>query len=1136
MVLEKQQIKVNIHLLVRGTSSLLKRDNGIVLNIPKQLIKDNQVIIDTGSNINLVNDKTLVKHYIPLSSPSNIMTINSTNPTVCGKGILSLKIGRKKINLETLVLNTDVSMLLSTESLEDHQIFVNNEIHCLVDENSKPLVETVYRLGVLMIKNPADVTVSTTKPINYLTLHEKLGHLPNKQIKQLFSDGKLVNVTNEDVEELNKDQECSDCLITKTKAKPHYRNHANEFNARFEPMECWSFDVTGPYSDYDLHYILTMVDNTTNYTIIRFLENKSKTSSEVNKIIQYVERQFGVKIKVLVSDNAPENFSEQLTQQGIIQRRTTAYDHKENNRVEARHGVLISDGKTNFESTYKLPKALFKYSVQHGVNIRNLIKGDEINTSKLIKFGTIGVRHFRKKSKLDNHTEIVAYLGEDEQHFGSLVYLYKRNIVTHSSSVRWFKHQEQGKKCVDDLLGNNNEVWNYDDLYGDNTEEVDEESDDIIEPVHVDPVEEDKDMEMQDESNSKAIVTKDSERKIPSELVERTEYANPSTIDLNQKRKTRSNNVFLCIEMEVFCNHYLFCGLTGIQDPANLDEALKEKGWRIKTMDEMEGFYKLKVIVEEVEDPGDEQVVSTKWICLTKSNGKKKARCVARGFEVKTIQEFYSPTLAVWSLFLVLNIIVDDGGYQVGVVDAEQAFLNSPLPETILVSMQVPPTGETKIFRIQKALYGLKQAPRAWALHLNSLLTKIGFVSSNFDPALYYRKIGNDVEFILAFVDDCLLITRDFNRLVKELEGLFALKIVTKPEDEKYNYIGFNISSTIGKNNSTTSIEINKRDYIQKLKHEIDQDPKMQAILSKFKSYNSKTPDSPGFSHPEFKNAEKELANYSEKEIKDRVKMLQIMGGKMAYAVYNTRPDLIFNIQSLSKYYGTPVDEIFLHMKKHLMFIEKTQKDAIKIFPRKDATESKIYFRLITDASRAMDLKARDQLGLFVSYKNLGPIQFQSRTFKGRATSPNEIELEAIAHGMSQINWFSNIIEDIYGYRPQTKIFTDNKGAIAFLHAMGVTKNNKGIRKGLFDLRYEFNKDSKGEFQIYYLPRDQNAADLLTRNPDGSHFHSLKQLLFTNGLPEQIAYTAINYSTFQEKGVHSRQEFTKDEDQLMEDW
>ncbi|XP_021755466.1 uncharacterized protein LOC110720728 [Chenopodium quinoa] len=65
----------------------------------------------------------------------------------------------------------------------------------------------------------------------------------------------------------------------------------------------------------------------------------------------------------------------------------------------------------------------------------------------------------------------------------------------------------------------------------------------------------------------------------------------------------------------------------------------------------------------------------------------------------------------------------------------------------------------TYVCRIRKALYGLKQASRAWYQSFANFLVRSGFVIAKNDNSLFTFRQGDDMAYLLLYVDDIILAT-----------------------------------------------------------------------------------------------------------------------------------------------------------------------------------------------------------------------------------------------------------------------------------------------------------------------------------------------------------------------------------------
>jgi len=83
---------------------------------------------------------------------------------------------------------------------------------------------------------------------------------------------------------------------------------------------------------------------------------------------------------------------------------------------------------------------------------------------------------------------------------------------------------------------------------------------------------------------------------------------------------------------------------------------------------------------------------------------------------------------------------------------------------------------------VDKALHGLRSSGSRWAERLAGSLQKLGSVSSYADPAIRMRDLGDHYEYICAYVDDLLIVSRNPKAIVDELKKEYTLKGVGPPE------------------------------------------------------------------------------------------------------------------------------------------------------------------------------------------------------------------------------------------------------------------------------------------------------------------------------------------------------------------
>ena len=90
-----------------------------------------------------------------------------------------------------------------------------------------------------------------------------------------------------------------------------------------------------------------------------------------------------------------------------------------------------------------------------------------------------------------------------------------------------------------------------------------------------------------------------------------------------------------------------------------------------------------------VEKPKDKKVLDVKWAFTNKSDGRKKARLVVRGFQqTKFLEDVYSPVAKIQTLKLLLSYCCQFGLKFVQ-MDVNTAFLNGNVKSEVYVKQPV---------------------------------------------------------------------------------------------------------------------------------------------------------------------------------------------------------------------------------------------------------------------------------------------------------------------------------------------------------------------------------------------------------------------------------------------------------------
>jgi len=248
---------------------------------------------------------------------------------------------------------------------------------------------------------------------------------------------------------------------------------------------------------------------------------------------------------------------------------------------------------------------------------------------------------------------------------------------------------------------------------------------------------------------------------------------------------------------------------TSLQDLKEMPEEVQRE-WELAMESELASLEKMQAW-EEVKDsdiPKDINVVSSKWVFKVKSDGRKKARLVARGFT----QQYgidYTETYAPVAKFASFRFLLAQAALQqlsILQFDVPTAYLNGKLEEEIFMAL---PDG--KVVRLLRALYGLKQGARCWYTEIDSFFDLHGFKRSEYDHGVYF----NHGITILLYVDDLLIFSdtasatqKDVSALVQALTSAFSIRSM----GQLGTYLGIEVER---QEHSNGSIRIHQRKYLE---------------------------------------------------------------------------------------------------------------------------------------------------------------------------------------------------------------------------------------------------------------------------------------------------------------------------------
>jgi hypothetical protein len=438
-----------------------------------------------------------------------------------------------------------------------------------------------------------------------------------------------------------------------------------------------------------------------------------------------------------------------------------------------------------------------------------------------------------------------------------------------------------------------------------------------------------------------------------------------------------------------------FCKITV---PRNYREARRSDQWSYweQAMNEEKNSLDAHDTMEYVERPWGKKVIPVHWIYSVKVDlhgniTRFKARLVAQGCRQIPgidVDEVFAPTSSFGARRALLSVAAARD-YEIHQVDIKTAFLNGDLEEEVYVTQ--PPgfeNGDPRVVcRLRKALYGLKQSPRAWHKKLDAEMTALGFEACKSDAGVYVRrKSGEEPMYILVYVDDLLIVSKDI-RQVNWFKDLLRSKFTIHDLGEVKDFLGCQV----------------RRVRSEKL-ISISCIPKIEALLEKFGvSEGGRVVDTP--MQKDFCPTLLPLSGEGKDALGAGVALepgnryCELIGS-LLYIANTTRPDIAQAVGVLSRYRSAPTTSHWNAAIRVLHYLRET-KERVLVLGRDPHVSLEGY----VDADFAGDLDSRFSTSGYVFYVFGGAVSWSSKKQKSVATSTVEAEFMAASAAVKEAAW-----------------------------------------------------------------------------------------------------------------------------------
>jgi Reverse transcriptase (RNA-dependent DNA polymerase) len=373
------------------------------------------------------------------------------------------------------------------------------------------------------------------------------------------------------------------------------------------------------------------------------------------------------------------------------------------------------------------------------------------------------------------------------------------------------------------------------------------------------------------------------------------------------------------------------------------------------------------------------------------------------------------------------------------------------------------------VLQLQKALYGLKQSPRVWQQKVASLLQKLGYKPLISDSAAYYNSTTG--LFVITYVDDCLIVGPSLlaiNRLKTTISSVYEIE----DRGEATLFLGIEIV----RDRAKRLLWIHQKHYIQTaVTHFGLEDAKSVRIPLQPTLLGQ--PSAEGPSVP-----------------REKQKLYQSIVGTAMYCLTQTRPDLAFALQWLSRQLQHPTLQHLSAAKGVLRYLKGSQDIAVCY-----GTETDLIPKAYCDSDYAgCKTTAKSTYGYLFTVAG-GPISWKSKRSTTVALSTLEAEYTAISESVREIQWLHGLYREMqFPIQGPILLHSDNQGAISTAND---PKHHNRTKHTLVRFEYVRQEVRKSTVAIQYLDTASMPADGLTKPLNTTKFSVFVSLMGLQQLP-----------------------------------
>eukprot|EP00984_Skeletonema_dohrnii_P034690 scaffold33638_cov142-Skeletonema_dohrnii-CCMP3373.AAC.8 len=496
--------------------------------------------------------------------------------------------------------------------------------------------------------------------------------------------------------------------------------------------------------------------------------------------------------------------------------------------------------------------------------------------------------------------------------------------------------------------------------------------------------------------------------------------------------------------------------------------------WKVEVVNEKARFDKYGVFtaVKRSELPDNAKVLTTMWVFKKKTNGQRRGRLNARGYEQQDGMHYVSdsissPVTNPVAIRIGCTLLAMNPNMISVVMDVEGAFLQGRFFNGERIYTEVPDGFEQwydddDVLLMNVPIYGTKQASQCFYRAFVEGVLSMKYQRSKADPCMFFEWIEGRLVIFLLWVDDIIIFGTpgDVNKVEDDIKSIFECKT----EGQVTEYVGSKID-VVRKNNGLATVRFTQPVLVQKLEDEFD------------------LPEGPAPRTPAREGLVLVRGDGSGELGPEEATQYRSGTAIMLFMVQWSRPECFNTIRDLSRHMSAPRQAHMVAMYSAMKYIVATRNRGWTLSPTDVWNGDRNFpFRISgrADSDYAVNPDDRRSISGGRTFLNECPIIAKSATQKTVSLSVTEAEQNAGVSTAQDMIFVLRVMEAL-GLKVELPMVLemDNKGAVDLANNWSV-----GGRTRHVDVKNHYLRELKEQnlLIIKHVPGDDNDSDIFTKN------------------------------------------------------